>query len=229
MKDSVVSGIDVVRDVGGAYFRRRYTILFYSLIVTFIASPVLAAFGFSGAFVECLLAANLAIAVAPVGAGLSRKLLFLLMATLWIARPVTAWLGHSTLSQVILGCWTLVGLIAAGVALRFAMRSRRIDTEHICAALSAYLLSGIFLGLVYWVIEQVHSGSFSTNGGFSRTGALYFSFVTLATLGFGDIVPKTDVTRGLAIVEGVGGQLFLAVLVARLVSAYSSSSDEKST
>ena len=50
---------------------------------------------------------------------------------------------------------------------------------------------------------------------------MYFSFVTLATLGYGDIVPRTDVARGLAIVEGVGGQLFLAVLVARLVSLYS--------
>jgi hypothetical protein len=50
--------------------------------------------------------------------------------------------------------------------------------------------------------------------------AFYFSFVTLATLGYGDIVPRTDVARGLAIVEGVGGQLFLAVLVARLVSLY---------
>ena len=50
--------------------------------------------------------------------------------------------------------------------------------------------------------------------------AIYFSFVTLATLGYGDIVPRTDVARGFAIVEGVGGQLFLAVLIARLVSLY---------
>jgi voltage-gated potassium channel Kch len=50
--------------------------------------------------------------------------------------------------------------------------------------------------------------------------AIYFSFVTLATLGYGDIVPRSDLARGLAIVEGVGGQLFLAVMVARLVSLY---------
>jgi voltage-gated potassium channel len=51
--------------------------------------------------------------------------------------------------------------------------------------------------------------------------AIYFSFVTLATLGYGDITPRTDVARSVAILEGVGGQLFLAVLVARLVSLYS--------
>ena len=48
--------------------------------------------------------------------------------------------------------------------------------------------------------------------------AIYFSFVTLATLGYGDIVPRTDVARGLAIIEGVGGQRFLAVWWPHLVS-----------
>jgi ion channel len=46
------------------------------------------------------------------------------------------------------------------------------------------------------------------------------ALVTLATLGYGDIVPRSDLARGLAVVEGIGGQLFLAVLVARLVSSY---------
>jgi hypothetical protein len=46
------------------------------------------------------------------------------------------------------------------------------------------------------------------------------SFVTLATLGYGDIVPRSEVTRGLAIMEAVAGQLYLAVMIARLVSSY---------
>ena len=47
---------------------------------------------------------------------------------------------------------------------------------------------------------------------------VYFSFVTLATLGYGDIVPLTATARGLAVIEAIGGQLYIAVLVARLVS-----------
>ena len=51
-------------------------------------------------------------------------------------------------------------------------------------------------------------------------GAIYYSFVTLATLGYGDIVPRSEVARGLAIMEAVAGQFYLAVLIARLVSLY---------
>jgi voltage-gated potassium channel Kch len=119
-----------------------------------------------------------------------------------------------------LGIWTVIGLIAAATALRFAMGTTRVDAEHLYAALSAYLLAGIFFGLFYWILEQIGPGTFTFAGDFSRMSGIYFSFVTLATLGYGDIVPRTDVARGLAIVEGVGGQLFLAVMVARLVSHY---------
>jgi hypothetical protein len=52
-------------------------------------------------------------------------------------------------------------------------------------------------------------------------GAIYFSFVTLATLGYGDVVPASGPARALAMLEAVFGQLYLVVLVARLVSLYS--------
>jgi voltage-gated potassium channel Kch len=58
--------------------------------------------------------------------------------------------------------------------------------------------------------------------------ALYFSFVTLATLGYGDIVPASDLTRRLAVVEAVIGQLYLAVLVARLVGLYTAGEGRRS-
>ena len=216
------SALGAVRSLGENYLKHRYTILFYALIFTLLASPVIAAFGLSGALIESLLAASLLVAVMPVTAGKIRSLLLVTMIALWLARPVTAWLGHPTLSEMTLGAWTLIGLFAAAAALRFAMRGVKVDAEHLFAALSAYLLAGMYFGLLYWALEQIHPGTVAASN-FSRTGAIYFSFVTLATIGYGDIVPRTDVARGLAIVEGVGGQLFLAVLVARLLSLYSKS------
>ena len=210
----------VVHPLGQAYFNRRYTILFYVLVFTILAGPVAATLGLSGGLIESFLAGSLLAAVIPVKAGKIRSLLLATLIVLWLARPVTTWLGHPTLSEVILGAWTVIGLSAAAVALRFAMRGAKVDAEHLFAALSAYLLAGIYFGLLFWALEQIHPGTVSASD-FSRTGAIYYSFVTLATIGYGDIVPRTDVARGLAIVEGVGGQLFLAVLVARLLSLYS--------
>ena len=208
------------RAFGNAYLCRRYAILFYTLLLTTVAVPLVAALELSGAIIDLLLAANLLAAVIPVSTGRSRRVLLAILAVLWLARGATAWFGHPAVSVLTLGLWTLLAMFAAGGALRFTMRAATVDVEHLYAALSAYLLAGIFFGIFYWVLEHVGPGTFAAPAEFSRMSAIYFSFVTLATLGYGDIVPRTDVARGLAIVEGVGGQLFLAVMVARLVSLY---------
>jgi hypothetical protein len=105
------------------------------------------------------------------------------------------------------------------------MRGRSAGGEQIYAALSAYLLAGLFFGVLYWVMEQVAPGSLSgagtsSDGEVRLTSTIYFSFVTQASLGYGDILPLSDPARGLAVLQVVGGQLYLAVMVARLVSAW---------
>jgi len=223
-KNALHSALGGIRPLGEMYLRRRYTILFYALIFTLIASPIVATLGLSGALIESFLALGLLAAILPVSKGKTRNVLLVVMIALWLARPATEWLGYEVLSQVTLGAWTFIGLFAAVVALRFSMRGTKVDAEHLFAALSAYLLAGFYFGLLYWALERIHPGTVSA-ANFSRTGAIYYSFVTLATIGYGDIVPVTDIARGLAIVEGVGGQLFLAVLVARLLSLYTGSRD----
>jgi len=203
------------------YLRHRYTTLFYTLLATMVAAPIFSALNFNGTLIVSLLAACLLAAVLPVGAVRNRPYLLMAIVMVWLARLVTTRLDHRTLSEMTLGIWTLIGLLAAVAALRFAIGATQVDAEHLYAALSAYLLAGIYVGLLYWVLEQMKPGTFSFTGEFSQASAIYFSFVTLATLGYGDIVPRADVARSVAIVEGVGGQLFLAVLVARLVSLYS--------
>jgi len=103
---------------------------------------------------------------------------------------------------------------------RRALASGPVDAEHISAALDAYLLVGIAFGAGYWLLEAAVPGSFSLGAGGALTPqrAVYFSFVTQATLGYGDIVPIGEHAEGVVIVQGVGGQMYLAVLVARLVS-----------
>jgi len=202
--------------------------LFYTLLLTMVAAPVLSTLKLSGTLFESLVAASLLAAIIPAGPVRSRPILLVFLIVAWLARPLTDWLGHRVLSAMTMGIWTLIGLLTTVAALRFAMEATKVDAEHLYAALSAYLLAGTCFGLLYWVLEQVQSGTFAASGQFSQTSAIYFSFVTLATLGYGDIAPRADVARGLAIIEGVGGQLFLAVLVARLVSLYSKPGNQSS-
>ena len=226
-EDAIVSG-NRGPALLGSYVQHRFAVLFYSLLLTLVAAPTSGALGLDGSILELFLAANLLLAVTSVGSARGWRILLIVLALLWVARLATAWLDDSTLSVVSLGTWTMLGLAASAGALRFAMRASRVDAEHVYAALSAYLLSGILLGQVYWALQQLWPSSFTLSGPFSRTGAIYFSFVTLATLGYGDIAPRSDIARGLAIAEGIGGQLFLAVLIARLVSVYGRSNDRTS-
>ena len=218
-------GNSSLSDVLNKYLQHRYKVLFYTLLLTFLSAPILSALKWPGTLLELFLGAGLLAAIIPVTSTRNRHYVLVAMIVVWLARPVADWLEHPVLSGITLAVWTLIGLLAAAAALRFAMGATRVDAEHLYAALSAYLLAGIYFGLLYWLLEQVSPGTFTRNGIFSQASAIYFSFVTLATLGYGDIAPHGDIARGIAIVEGVGGQLFLAVLVARLVSLYSKPAD----
>jgi voltage-gated potassium channel len=205
----------------------RYAILFYSLLLTLAVVPLRRALGFPTSLLELFLAINLLAAVVPIGSRKTRRVLLPFLVVVLAVRVSTAWLDLVTLASVNLALWTVVALLAAASALRFALGAQAVDREHLYAGLSAYLLAGIFFGVFYWVLEQTWPGSLAIPGegaqsNFSLTVAIYYSFVTLTTLGYGDIAPRSDVVRGLAILEAVAGQLYLAVMIARLVSLYAS-------
>ncbi len=208
------------------YLSRRYALLFYSLLLTLATGPVLGVLGWRvGLVFEFLLIANIFAAVIPMKDARLRKLLLILMALAGMLRWGASWLGFPALSAESLALGIVVALAAIASALHFALRATAVDSEHVYAALSAYLLAGMVFGLLYWVLERTWPGSLylGVQGADSQLwleDAIYFSFVTLATLGYGDIVPRSEAARGLAILEAVAGQLYLAVMIARLVSLY---------
>jgi voltage-gated potassium channel Kch len=188
-------------------------------------SPLLTALSFSADLLQVLLALSLLIAVLDVPGPRWRRALIVLAAVIIALRIVPAATVGTQISVGALVVGTGIGLLAAANAMRFALSGRAVGSEHIYAALSAYMLAGQFFGVLYWAIGAAWPGSFvdpaaaGESTGLSLSTAMYFSFVTLATLGYGDVVPRTDLARGLAVIEAVGGQLFVAVTIARLVSA----------
>jgi hypothetical protein len=98
--------------------------------------------------------------------------------------------------------------VIAGEALdrstRLAERRRR-RRAHLRRARCAYLLAGLVFGVCYWSLGRLDPLAFNETD-LSRARATYFSFVTLATLGYGDVVPRSELVQSLAIVEAVAAK-----------------------
>lgn len=206
--------------------RNRHVLLFAMLIATIALGPVLAATGRSGHILNvCLGLTLLATTLTPVGDRTTGRAFFAFVVAAIVVglAPIRTNLGEA--GPATLAVWSAIALFAAARAVRYAMSSRRVDMQHLMAALNAYLLVGVFLGALWAVVDRAWPGSLLSGGapiagGLSLPDGIYFSFVTLATLGYGDIVPVTPVARGIAVFEAVFGQLYLAVMVARLVSLH---------
>ena len=203
-----------------AYLPRRYAILFYALLLMLIAIPMAATIGLPQGAMKLLLGLCLLAAVLPNGTRRTRHMLIAAIVLLILVRFASEGGYLPIASGLVLALYGLIGLLAAAGTLRFAVSADRVDSEIVYAALSTYLLAGLFFGQIYWSIEQAWPGSLTGPDPISESTAVYYSFVTLATLGYGDYLPRSDLARGIATFEVIGGQLFLAVMVARLIGAF---------
>ncbi|MCC6847550.1 MAG: two pore domain potassium channel family protein [Deltaproteobacteria bacterium] len=205
------------------YFRHRYAALFYALILTIGAGPLLAALDVDRGWLRVFLELCLFATVFGFATTRHSRLLRLVLSVGLGARLATLLFEHRPLAFATQPAVLALALIAAVGALLYALRAPEVGVEHVYAALDAYLLAGVFGGMLHHEIEHTWTGSYTIGGAplpeFSLATAIYFSFVTLTTLGYGDIVPQTDVARGVTVVEAITGQLYLAVLIARLVSS----------
>jgi hypothetical protein len=112
---------------------------------------------------------------------------------------------------------------AVSIILQIIARSTEITRETIFAAVVAYLLIALMWAFLYMLLELVIPGSFSFPDRGAREESMrfeYFSFVTITTLGYGDITPITNKASALAFLEALVGQIYLVVLVAGLVGMH---------
>lgn len=141
--------------------------------------------------------------------------------------------GHQVLGWAAYAFALLLYLLVIRIMLARIFRAPVVTLDVIGMALCTYVLLGSLWTLFYLPVHNLDPGAFrdlATDGGGSATASLtYFSYVTLTTLGYGDIVPVSEVARSLAILEALTGTLFLAVLISRLVGAYSRSSYSNSS
>jgi hypothetical protein len=206
--------------------RHRFAWLLGLLLLTLAGAPLLKAV--TGVdTMEFLLAITLLAAIAASAEKRWTRWLVGLGLAFAVVRSAQAAVGAQALMSASQALWMAAMLLAMTVIARFAFRAGPVDSERICAALDAYLVLGLVFGVSFWLLDQLSPGSLSmaAENPISLNRAVYFSFVTIATLGYGDIAPASDAAGGIAVVEAVIGQFYLAVLVARLVSLYARQSD----
>src|ERR1044072_4240773 len=98
---------------------------------------------------------------------------------------------------------------------------RRVTTETILGSLCSFVLLGLLLGFVYLAVNELRDAPFFTQPGpHQQSEYMYFSFVVLTTLGFGDLSPSVGLPQALTGTEALLGQVFLVTLVARLVTLW---------
>lgn len=115
----------------------------------------------------------------------------------------------------------VVGMAIVIVIKRIATH-KRVTRSTVIGALLVYALLGFMFAAIYQTVALVHSEPFFNEGYVTIWDYSYFSFITLTTLGFGDLTPALDVAKRLVVIEALLGQILLVVLVARLVSMWGS-------
>ena len=145
------------------------------------------------------------------------------LVTFWM-RDITSGVSFQIVSEVFGSLFFGFTII---VLVKFILKSPKITRHVIYAALIAYLLMGMMWASIYELIDTIEPGSFSLVQGWidnPRLIYLYFSYVTLTTLGYGDITPLTAPAYSVSILEAIIGQIYITVLIARLVSMHISHS-----
>jgi hypothetical protein len=184
----------------------------------------------NGDLIEAMLL-TLVMVSAVVAVGGQRK--SLIIALVLIAPALAGkWLNHLRPDlldpPVFLAASVIFLVFVVAQLLGFILRAPRVDANVLCAGVAGYLLLGLLWAPAYAAVARLNPHAFTlpaapgaptTLDGFS---ALYFSFITLCTVGYGDIAPVSKVARMLAMIEAVTGLFYMAVLISRLVSVYSS-------
>jgi hypothetical protein len=156
--------------------------------------------------------------VALTAAGLRRTLLLSLV-LFSAAVDVASWF-MPVAPVLVTGTSLLALLVLLALVLFRTLLDGPVTRHRIQGAIAAYLLLGVAWAHAYLLVAQSRPGAFSgaVTVDQGARAFVYFSFVTLTTVGYGDILPVHPAARSLAMLEAVTGPLYLAILVARLVS-----------
>ena len=195
--------------------------IFLAALVAIIVVPALGPVGLPGRFLGDALVSLMLVSGAAAVADRPRAMLIVSVITVlallvrwtsWLfpTADLAVWREISTLATLVVLCFVVLALV---------VRRGPITPRRIQGAIAVYLLLGFIWAEAYELMALWHPGAFT--GAVEGSGSLpwtYYSFVTLTTMGYGDIMPVHPLARAVAVLEALTGQLYLAIMLARLVS-----------
>ncbi|HSR13569.1 MAG TPA: potassium channel family protein [Thermodesulfobacteriota bacterium] len=209
--------------------RSRFSLLFVGIVLTLAVRPFLEGsvgvrllFGIFFSFI--VLACVYSVSKTRRTFWAALVLGFPAVGSVWLGvllEKEEGWQIAGGLFQIVFWSYILV------VILSHLLQAREVTADTITGAACAYFLIGLAWSYVYFVLESFSPGSFT----FAREDEsavlnifIYFSFITLATVGYGDVTPVSSPARSLVVLEAVLGQLFVAITISMLVGSYLSRS-----
>lgn len=203
-----------------------YATLLVVLLILIVVSP-LVPIDRSAFVIELLFDLVLLTGVYSIGPGRHRwPFLVLTVLTLGI-RWSEELMDDGVLDVVALGITTVWLVYAVCVIVMHLFQQREVTLNTIFGAVVTYLLAAVAFGMLFQIIELQSPGSFRgisdatiAHRNELTSEMMYFSLVCLTTMGYGDVVPVSSLARPIAVLEGVFGQLYLAVMIARLVGLH---------
>jgi hypothetical protein len=223
--------VETIHNVQHVFFRHRFGILFALLISTLLIPPYFQSSPWINTLWSGLFTCVLVWALYSI-AGTRRILL--LAALVLIPTLASTWLVEDSHQKILAYIDNITNIIYFGLICFFLSKymliSSRATLEVIFAAMCLYIMLAVLWAAIYTNLELYYVGAFSfegqlsTEAGIDSTGLfrqmIYYSFVTISTLGYGDILPVHRVAQNWAAVETMIGQFYIAIILARLVSLY---------
>jgi hypothetical protein len=213
----------------------RFSVLLIAFFLLFLLEIFFANHPLMRYFIPLLLIVML---LASISAFRDYRMISSIAAVLGLIAVALRWVTYVNQSYVLGLLGGSIGALffafIAVLILAAVLQDQIVTGDTISGALCVYFLIAMVWALLFMLMESVHPGSFQITAGEKVATApahpyappvsvfLYFSLVTLSTVGYGDIIPLTASARGLAALEGIVGQFYLAVLIARLVGLYTS-------
>jgi voltage-gated potassium channel len=204
--------------------KERFLILMCLILGLVVLVPILNRFTAARVFLEIFLTA---IIISMLYVISNKKGFVIAGVLLAVVMLVSFWLEYFTQNQWIAAIGMVTGVLFVGFVissiLGSMLKSEGVDREIIYKAILLYLLAALMWAFLYTFLELVDPASFNIDLDQSKGYLLvfqYYSFVTITTLGYGDITPVTEVAKAFSVLEAVCGQLYLVVVVAWLVGMH---------